>query len=113
MRSREGVIMTVQKKPKSSISDHSTLNQVETNGIEKSSSSSTKENSPTSRRRLKQPGIGQDPVPGPQDVMDGNTEARIAARAYEMYEERMRLGQSLQDWLRAEQEVLAMTHNED
>ena len=105
--------MTVQKKPKSSHSDHSTFSQVETKGIEKPSSSSTKENSPTSRRRLQQPGIGQDPVPGPQDVMDGNTEARIAARAYEMYEERMRLGQSLQDWLRAEQEVLAMTHNED
>jgi hypothetical protein len=52
-------------------------------------------------------------VPGPQNVMDGNTEAKIAARAYEMYEERMRLGQSLQDWLRAEQEVLAMRHNED
>ena len=105
--------MTVQKKLKYSNSDHSTLSQVEPNGIEKSSSSSTKENSPTGRRRLKQPGMGQDPVPGPQDVINGNTEARIAARAYEMYEERMRVGQSLQDWLRAEQEVLAMRHNED
>ncbi|MDT7041713.1 DUF2934 domain-containing protein [Candidatus Nitronereus thalassa] len=40
-------------------------------------------------------------------VRKENIEARIAQRAYEIYEERCRLGASLQDWLRAEREVLA------
>ena len=41
-----------------------------------------------------------------------NVEARIARRAYEIYEERCRLGASLQDWLRAEREVLAELDSE-
>ncbi len=36
-----------------------------------------------------------------------NLETRIAQRAYEIHEERCRIGAPLQDWLRAEREILA------
>ena len=96
--------MTVQQKPKSLNSNLSTSSQVETNGIEKSSSKSIKRYSPMSRRREKLPVKNEGPVPGRQDVLDWDTEAKIAARAYEIYEERIRLGASMQDWLHAEWE---------
>ena len=33
-------------------------------------------------------------------------DSRIAARAFEIYEERCRIGEAMQDWLRAEQEIM-------
>lgn len=39
--------------------------------------------------------------------------AKISARAYEFHEERCRIGAPLQDWLRAEREVLALLEYED
>ena len=37
---------------------------------------------------------------------------RIAIRAFELYQERCRIGAQLQDWLRAEREILAMIEYE-
>jgi Protein of unknown function (DUF2934) len=51
-------------------------------------------------------------VPGKPGPLKQSTEARIARRAYEFYEERCRLGASLQDWVRAEREVLAELESE-
>lgn len=42
-----------------------------------------------------------------QTSLANGFETRITQRAYEIYEERCRIGASLQDWLRAEREVLA------
>lgn len=99
-----------RKKPQSPNSTILNPNQEETNGTGSSSSKITKRNSPTSRGKAKLPVIKKDPMPGSPSARDWDTEARIAARAYEIYEERIRLGVSLQDWLRAEQEVLAIMH---
>ncbi len=68
--------MTVQQKPKSLNSNLSTSSQVETNGIEKSSSKSIKRNSPMRRRREKLPVNNEGLMPGRQDVLDWDTEAK-------------------------------------
>jgi hypothetical protein len=104
--------MTVQKKPKSQHSSLSSPGPEETNGTHSSAPKSPKRKSPTSRGSENLSVSPNNPRPVTPDVMDWNTQARIAARAYEMYEERMHLGASLQDWVRAEQEILGIMHKE-
>ena len=60
----------------------------------------------------KLPALGKDQVPAQSEIMNTNREVRISVRAYEIYEERIRMGAPLQDWLRAEQEIMTMMEYE-
>ena len=56
---------------------------------------------PTTRQRS----AGQSKVDSPTPSMSATLHERIATRAFEIYERRIRQG-PLDDWLRAEQEIL-------
>ena len=98
----------ISQKKTSQNQNTSTNNKLGTNGTETSLSKNNKKFSQTSRGTKKLHPLSNDQMSSPSVAMNPNSEERIAARAYEIYEERIRLGASLQDWLRAEREVMAM-----
>lgn len=57
-------------------------------------------------------GTDQTPELKRQVELNRSIHGRINARAYEIYEERSRIGGPVQDWLRAEREVLALMEYE-
>lgn len=71
-----------------------------------SQKNTAKPSQPRKRAKISHP-LPQDPVASWQKDRDEKLKARIASRAFEIYEERCLLGAPLQDWLRAEREVLA------
>lgn len=79
-----------------------------TSNKEKKPSQTKRTATPPPRKRGKNPStLAQGLVVNPQGGRDEILKARIARRAFEIYEERCQLGASLQDWLRAEREILA------
>jgi len=97
--------MPTQKKPNSQTSKPSPPGKTERPA--KVSPAKKSQSSQTKKVPKKPAASGNKKGSNPHGLPDQNVEATIAARAYELYEERCRLGGPMQDWLRAEQEILA------
>ncbi len=105
--------MTEPKKKNSSSSKSSTLEAKSTTGAKNSSSNVSQESVQLRTRRKKASTKGRNPDLSSQGVTNGDLQSVIATRAYEIYEERIRLGAPTQDWLRAEQEILARVNGKE